>query len=333
MILSGRTNLLARIGSLSVEQRLLPLGRRAIRLRGILNKVAFSAVWGSLLGLAFLVAVNPVLLAVILLMISRPRPVQNLLAYWVGGLIVNLAFLLIPLMVLHLIPTFSAFSEEMTVPATSASSTVRLIQIGMGVLMLSIAAVMAVRSLIRRHAHLPTSGRDASVLVLNSDTPSATSPLGPLGTAAAEGGSAIRRLLARLQNAWDNGSLWVAFVFGLLGLYATPGGVICRHHHRGLGSRARHANLRRHRVRHRNVCGRRDRPPQLSDRAGENSSDTATAARLGASSASTGLDSDLCDDWALYRGKRHRHRLSRPESCDQIAIHDDNVGPPSILRP
>ncbi|KUI06091.1 GAP family protein [Mycobacterium sp. IS-3022] len=165
--------------------------------------------WSSLLGLAFLVAINPVLLAVILLMISRPRPVRNLLAYWVGGMIVYLCSLLIPLMVLHLIPAFASFSHEMTVPATSASATARHIQLGTGMLMLLIAAVITVRSFARERASVPTP---------DGNTPTATSPLGPLGAAADDDGSAIRRFLGRLQNAWDNGSLWVAFVFGLLGL-------------------------------------------------------------------------------------------------------------------
>lgn len=165
--------------------------------------------WSSLLGLAFLVAINPVLLAVILLMISRPRAVQNLLAYWVGGVIVYLACLLIPLIVLHQIPSFASYSQEMTVPATSASATARHINLGMGILMLSIAAVIAVRGFARQRAYAPTpSGASAA----------AESPLGALGAAAAEDGSPIRRLLGRLQNAWDNGALWVAFVFGLLGL-------------------------------------------------------------------------------------------------------------------
>lgn len=165
--------------------------------------------WSSLLGLAFLVAVNPVLLAVILLMISRPRPIQNLLAYWVGGMIIYLSCLLVPLMVLHLIPAFSRFSQQMTVPDTSASATARHIQLGMGILMLVIAAVIAVRSFGRQRTYVSASG---------GDTPAVTSPLGGLGDAADADGSAIRRLLGRLQNAWDNGALWVAFVFGLLGL-------------------------------------------------------------------------------------------------------------------
>jgi hypothetical protein len=178
----------------------------------------FPAVWGSLFGLAFLVAINPVLLAIILLMISRPRPVQNLLAYWVGGLTVNLVFLLIPLIVLHLTPTFASFAQNITGTSTAPSSTVRHIELGSGVLALSIAALMTLRSRARQRTRVPTHDDDASVLVLDSDKPSPISPLGISADAATQGGSPIRRLLGRLQKAWDDGSLWVSVVFGLLGL-------------------------------------------------------------------------------------------------------------------
>ncbi len=69
-----------------------------------------SARWGASLRGPLLSAhgVRPVLLAVILLMISRPRPVQNLLAYRLGGMMVNIICLLIPLIVLHLIPTLNS---------------------------------------------------------------------------------------------------------------------------------------------------------------------------------------------------------------------------------
>jgi hypothetical protein len=67
--------------------------------------------WGELLGLALLVSLNPVLLGFILLVISRPRPVQNLLAFWVGCLIVNVPAYLVSLMVLHLVPTSHLLRE------------------------------------------------------------------------------------------------------------------------------------------------------------------------------------------------------------------------------
>jgi Sap, sulfolipid-1-addressing protein len=180
--------------------------------------------WSSVLGLALLAALHPMRLAIILLMISRPRPVQNLLAYWVGSLIVGVPALLVPLMVLHFTPMFRSFAQDLATPATGTSSTVRHIQIGMGVLALSIAALMTVRFSARPRAHLPTPGGNTSTLVLDSNTPTAISRLpGRAQDAPTEGGSAIRRLLGRANDAWkslwvawENGSLWVALVLGLI---------------------------------------------------------------------------------------------------------------------
>ncbi|WP_454231824.1 GAP family protein [Mycolicibacterium fortuitum] len=67
--------------------------------------------WGPLLLLALLFTVNPVRLGIILLVLSRPRPMQNLLVYWIGILVVGLAYLLIPLVLLHSTPT-SVCSDE-----------------------------------------------------------------------------------------------------------------------------------------------------------------------------------------------------------------------------
>jgi hypothetical protein len=175
-------------------------------------------VWGPLLGMAILFAINPVLLAIIVLMISRPRPVQNLLAYWVGSVIVNVPCLLVPLMVLHV--TFRASAHDLASPATSP--TVHYIQLGMSVLALSIAALMMVRSA-RQRARQPTSVGNTSIMVLDSDTPTAiSSPFGRAPDTPTEGASAFRRLLSRLQNAWEDGALWVALVFGLGGFPPPP---------------------------------------------------------------------------------------------------------------
>jgi hypothetical protein len=182
--------------------------------------------WSAVLGLALVAALHPVRLAIILLMLSRPRPVQNLLAYWAGSLIVGVPALLVPLMVLHFTPMFRSFAQDLANPATGASSSVRHMQIGSGVFMLSIAALMTVRSLTRprQRAHLPTSGDNTSTPVLDSNAPLAISRLpGRAQDAPTEDGSAIRRLLGRAHNAWkslwvawENGSLWVALVLGLI---------------------------------------------------------------------------------------------------------------------
>jgi hypothetical protein len=156
--------------------------------------------WSSLLVLALLAALNPVRISLALLVITRPRPLQNLLAYWVGLLIVSVPALLVPLMVLHFTPMFSSFRQDLATPATATSSTVRHIQIGIGALALSIAALMTVLFFFsaRRRARVLTRGGNTATLARNSNTP-----------------TAIRRLLGRAHNAWENGSLWVALMLGL----------------------------------------------------------------------------------------------------------------------
>jgi len=169
--------------------------------------------WSSVLVLALLTAFNPVRLGLTLLVVSRPRPVQNLLAYWVGCLTGCIPAVVVPLTLLHVTPMFKAFADDL-----ATSSTVWHIRIGMGVLALSIAALMTVRSLTRRRqqTHLLTPGGNTSTLVLDSNTPTAISRLlGRTQDPATEGGSAIRRLLRRVHTAWENGSLWVAFVIGM----------------------------------------------------------------------------------------------------------------------
>ncbi len=170
--------------------------------------------WGSVLGLGILAALNPVRLGLALLMISRPRPGPNLLAYWIGGLTVAVPELLAPLMLLNFTSAFGTFRHGS--PGRAASSTLPHIQIGLGVLGLSIAALMAVRFSMRQRARARTSG---------GGTP--TSPPGPgapmvvprfLSRAqdlSPEDRSGVRLLLHRAHRAWEKGSLWIAWVIGL----------------------------------------------------------------------------------------------------------------------
>jgi hypothetical protein len=145
------------------------------------------------------VALDPVRLGATLLMISRPRPLQNMFVYWIGAMTVGVSYMLIPLTVLHVTPFFRSFARDLANPATFANSTVQHIQIGIGVLVLSLAALMAVRFWARPRAQLPTSGGATSTVVTDSNTP-----------------TAVSRLVGRARNAWEDGSLWVALVIGLL---------------------------------------------------------------------------------------------------------------------
>ncbi|HEY0228740.1 MAG TPA: GAP family protein [Mycobacterium sp.] len=170
--------------------------------------------WGSVLGLALLAALNPMRLGLALLMISRPRPGPNLLAYWAGGLTLCVPELLIPLVVLHFTPMFGSIPHDS--PSQTAHSTLAYIQIGIGAIGLSIAAVIAVRFLARQRMYQSAAGGNTPDAVPASGPPTAIERL--LGRAQeppADDESTMRRLLRRGHDAWKNGDLWVAWVIGL----------------------------------------------------------------------------------------------------------------------
>lgn len=171
--------------------------------------------WSSVAVLALPIALDPVRLGVNLLLISRPRPAQNLLVYWIGCVTASFVLLLIPLLVLHYTPLFSSFVHDLANPATTASSTVRRVEVGLGVLVLAIAALMAVRFVSRRRAQARVGGTETAIPDADSDTSSPISRLLNRGKdAPAEGASVAQRLLGRASRAWESGALWVAFVIG-----------------------------------------------------------------------------------------------------------------------
>jgi hypothetical protein len=166
--------------------------------------------WSSVAVLALPIALDPVRLGVNLLLISRPRPAQNLLVYWIGCVSASFLLLLVPLLVLHFTPVFSSFVRDLADPQTATSSTVRNVEIGVGALVLAIAALMAVRYVMRR-----AKARDPSA---SGADPDPSSPIALLLTrgrdAPADGGSVVQRLLGRAHRAWESGALWVALVIG-----------------------------------------------------------------------------------------------------------------------
>jgi hypothetical protein len=177
-----------------------------------------------MLGLGLFTGINPIRVGITLLVISRPRPVQNLLAYGIGGLMVSIPCLLVPLLILHVTPRLRSVVHDVATPGTGASAAARHIQVGLGVIVLSVAAVTAVRSLNRRRqrASVSTSVGTTSTVVVDSSPPTPIARLlGRPQDEPTEGGSALRRLLGRVRNAWANGSLWVSWVIGFL--FGGPG--------------------------------------------------------------------------------------------------------------
>lgn len=167
-----------------------------------------TAVWSSVLGLALMGALNPVRLGVTLLLISRQRPAQNILIFWAGCLLASAVSILAPLIVLHFTPALRPWTDDLATPTTGSSSA--QIQIGIGVFALVIAAALTARLRLRQNADAPASG---SKLIMVLD-PGASGD-GTSRDDVSRLGSAVRRLITRARNAWDNGSLWVAFVIGL----------------------------------------------------------------------------------------------------------------------
>ena len=156
------------------------------------------AVWSPVLVLALMLALDPLRLGLLLLLITRPRPVHSLLVYWVGAMTVSVPYMLVPLIVLHVTPGFRSFAQHACLPRSIfGSPTARHIQIGMGVVALLIAALMAIRLRASQRAYVATPANTASPLVAESNTPTAISqPLDRAPDAPTEGRSPIRRLFA-----------------------------------------------------------------------------------------------------------------------------------------
>jgi len=150
--------------------------------------------WGSVAVLALPIAFDPVRLGVNLLLISRPRPAQNLLVYWVGCVTASVMLLMLPLLALHV--TDAAWVHDLANPRTTASSTMRHVQVFVGVVLLAIAALTAVRMVTRKRTPDADVSPISKLLQRDPDAP-------------ARGG-----LLGRAQRAWESGALWVAAVIG-----------------------------------------------------------------------------------------------------------------------
>ncbi|AWT51383.1 GAP family protein [Mycolicibacterium smegmatis] len=180
--------------------------------------------WSDVVGLGFFTALNPMLLGFILLVISRPRPVPNLLVFWLGCLIVNVPMMFVPLAALHLVPSFTELARDLTTP--EPGSSIQPFQLGTGIFAVAVAVLLAVRSGVKRRTPEPvTAGgvpdaSDGATTVLVLDHASDPPPTGALKNAANKLSSKVRGFLQRIRDAWENGSLWVSLLFGLG--YALP---------------------------------------------------------------------------------------------------------------
>jgi hypothetical protein len=152
--------------------------------------------WGVVLLMAVGAALDPVRLGIALLMISRPRPVLNLLVYWLGGMATGVALAPVVLLLLrYAAPRVTIVMQDV---GSTALSAFQQAQVPIAVLALLIAALLAARFPSRQEARVPTPGGDSSALALQPNT-----------------SGLLSRLSTRLEGAVGGGNLWVAFVAGL----------------------------------------------------------------------------------------------------------------------
>jgi hypothetical protein len=150
---------------------------------------------GTVLVLALMMATDPVRLGVTLLLISRPRPILNLLAYWLGAMLVGVTAAVV---VLTMMRDFAPTLLQ-NLSSLAATPVVRHAQIAFGVLALLLAALTTAGLPARQRLRVPVSvGGDPSALLLQPSTP-----------------TGISQMLGRARRVLGGESLWVALAAGI----------------------------------------------------------------------------------------------------------------------
>jgi hypothetical protein len=147
--------------------------------------------WGTVLVLALVATADPVRIGISVLLSSRSRPVLPLAACWLGGVALSVVM---ALGVLFALRDF-ALGVMHKVELATASSAAGHIQVAMGILALTIAAVtISLSPRLRARVALPGAGP--------THMPGLSSP-------------AFSRLSTRVNGALEARPLWVAFVLGV----------------------------------------------------------------------------------------------------------------------
>ena len=166
--------------------------------------------WGSVLGVAAMSALNPVRLGLMLFLVTRRRPVQNLFAYWLGCVTVALIWMLGPVIAVNSATNGSVLAESDS-----------RVKVWFGTAVLAITAVFAVRHLVRSRTKVAVAGGPGSASAeqshhsipflqkLDHQHHGARHRLKP---------SVGERLSAVIRTAWQKGSPWVSYILGLFSL-------------------------------------------------------------------------------------------------------------------
>jgi hypothetical protein len=115
--------------------------------------------WSAVLFFGIIAAQDPVRIGIMALLISRPRPLSNLLAYWLGLMATGFGLALAALFLLHdfLVPVVQLTHSIAAHPALP------VIQVAAGVLAISAAGMLVMPRSVRQAAYalMPTGNSDA----------------------------------------------------------------------------------------------------------------------------------------------------------------------------
>ena len=150
-----------------------------------------DAMWGTVFLLALMMALDPIRLGIAILLVSRARPLLNLLAFWLGGMAAGVSGFGELTLVQNFFPTVA--HNVASVAAGYMSASTRIV---MGVLALLIAALITLRFSVRQRARIPIGGGNTSAPVPRQPT-------------------VFSRISARTQRALDGGHTWAVFLFAL----------------------------------------------------------------------------------------------------------------------
>jgi hypothetical protein len=120
--------------------------------------------WSAVLLFAIAAAQDPVRIGIMALLISRPRPLSNLLAYWFGLMATGFGAALAALFLLHdfLVPVVRLAHS------IAAHPVVPSIQVALGVLAIAAAGMLATPRSVRQTAYVLTPGDDPIAQPLES---------------------------------------------------------------------------------------------------------------------------------------------------------------------
>lgn len=151
--------------------------------------------WPTVLILALAALGEPVRVGVIAILVSLPRPMRNLLVYWLGLMVSGLGAALVGLFLLRdFVPPICRF-----VASAVNSPIVCPMQIVIGVLALASTVMLVRGSLVRRHVPAARQGASTPVLLEEPKTPDKSTAL------------------ARISwpNLVERGSVWMSFLAGV----------------------------------------------------------------------------------------------------------------------